>query len=455
MIDKVKVLGQVYTSSDIVCKMLDLINYQESNNDILYKHIIEPSCGDGSFLIEIVKRYVKCSLNNKISNDKIISNLEKYIVAIEIDNIELSKAIINVNNVVKTLLNEDKVNWNFTNGNTLYNYNNFENKFDYVVGNPPYVKIHNINKEDKEFIKNNLIFSKGSFDLYMSFYEIGLKLLNEDGKLCYISPNSWLKNNSYKKFRGYLNENKLISYLKDYGSENMFKNVSTYNSIVVLNKKPVKNCIYIEITSEGKPNNNKKTIGDYFDVQYALCTLYDKAYIVDEKFSTVDLFKPVLKASRPTEFDLYILFPYKRNSINNKWELIEEEEFQEYYPTAYNHINQYRDILLNRNLTPNTKWYEYGRSQAIQKSHKEKYAVSNIFKDKIIFQNVGYDYLVYSGIIITKKNDNVNLDILNDILSSKEFYNYCFTKSKDMKGGYKTLTSKIIKNYIIEDFFTK
>ena len=53
---KIKTLGQVFTPNWIVNEILDLVGYD--NETILDKYILEPSSGDGAFLLEIVKRYV-------------------------------------------------------------------------------------------------------------------------------------------------------------------------------------------------------------------------------------------------------------------------------------------------------------------------------------------------------------------------------------------------------------
>ena len=54
---KVKDFGQVFTPSNIVKDVLDAAGYKGEN--ILKKHVIDNSCGDGAFLIEIVERYIK------------------------------------------------------------------------------------------------------------------------------------------------------------------------------------------------------------------------------------------------------------------------------------------------------------------------------------------------------------------------------------------------------------
>ena len=58
---KIKTLGQVFTPNWIVNEILDLVGY--NNETILDKYILEPSSGDGVFLLEIVTRYV--DINHK------------------------------------------------------------------------------------------------------------------------------------------------------------------------------------------------------------------------------------------------------------------------------------------------------------------------------------------------------------------------------------------------------
>ena len=73
MKNKTKTLGQIYTPVKIVNQMLDLINYQ--GEQILSKHIIDNSCGNGAFLLVIVDRYVK-EYKKKYNN---LFNIEKHL----------------------------------------------------------------------------------------------------------------------------------------------------------------------------------------------------------------------------------------------------------------------------------------------------------------------------------------------------------------------------------------
>lgn len=67
------------------------------------------------------------------------------------------------------------------------------------------------------------------------------------------------------------------------------------------------------------------------------------------------------------EANSYIIFPYK--FINNKPVLYSIDEMQTQFPETYKYLQQYRNVLDNRNMPSRTEetWYAYGRSQSIGK----------------------------------------------------------------------------------------
>ena len=77
-----KTNGIVYTSQWIVNIILDHINY---NNNIYEKKVIDPSCGEGSFLGIVVERFLKDCYNHKLINSEIKKLLEQNIYGFDID----------------------------------------------------------------------------------------------------------------------------------------------------------------------------------------------------------------------------------------------------------------------------------------------------------------------------------------------------------------------------------
>ena len=116
--EKHKTLGQVFTPNWIIAEILDLVGY--NNECILDKYILEPSSGDGAFLIEIVNRYINICIDKKVELHEIKERLEKYIYGVELDEVEYTKSIQNLNRFVSQKLHiNGNINWKVYNQNTL------------------------------------------------------------------------------------------------------------------------------------------------------------------------------------------------------------------------------------------------------------------------------------------------------------------------------------------------
>lgn len=96
--DRVKQYGEVFTPSNIVIDMLNLIpslengNIKQSEDDkigipYLSSTFLEPSCGDGNFLAEILNRKLNCVSLSCIDHDVLLAVSSIYGVDIQADNV--------------------------------------------------------------------------------------------------------------------------------------------------------------------------------------------------------------------------------------------------------------------------------------------------------------------------------------------------------------------------------
>ncbi len=468
---KHKTLGQVFTPKWIVEEILNLVGY--NTRCILDKFILEPSCGDGEFLKEIVTRYINICKKNNFDNFEIKERLEKYIYAVEIDNTEFEKCIKSLDNLTLKHGIKDKINWKIFNENTLDFYNKHINFFDLVVGNPPYIRIHNLDIKTREILKKEFKFTNGTIDIYLSFFEMGFQMLKNDGLLGFITPNSFLHNSSYQAFREFLKNEKTLKTLIDFKANKIFDGFSTYTAITIFDKNYKKDFFeYKEFTSNKIENflrelvkDKNSAIKDFFDVQYGFATLRDKIFIntithyneklvyFNDHLIEKDLLQKVVKGSKfkgkINEFER-ILFPYEL--INNRYIAISEEKLKKYYPKTYNYLLYNKKELESRDLDKGALWYEFGRSQGIQTIHKEKIVLSTLMNGKIDYYRIPKDVLMYSGIFIIKNKQFSDWKTIEDTLKSEEFYKYIRLTGKDFSGGYKSITSKQIKEFKIKAY---
>lgn len=106
--------------------------------------------------------------------------------------------------------------------------------FDVIVGNPPYgadwskVKTH---------LEKHYAVYLASTDSYTFFFEHGLTLLKQGGKLGYISSNKFMRSNYGAKLREYLQQYQIDSIV-DFGELPVFDDAATFPAIYILTKTP-------------------------------------------------------------------------------------------------------------------------------------------------------------------------------------------------------------------------
>jgi type I restriction-modification system DNA methylase subunit len=107
--------------------------------------------------------------------------------------------------------------------------------FDVVIGNPPYVRMELI-KEIKPFLEQHYDVAADRTDLYAYFFEKGLAILKEGGRLGFISSSTFFRTGSGEKLRLLLSEKTAVETVIDFGDEQIFEGVTTYPAILTLRK---------------------------------------------------------------------------------------------------------------------------------------------------------------------------------------------------------------------------
>ncbi len=187
---KEKLRGGFYTPKDIADFMLRwALNGDKEMN------ILEPSCGDGVFL--------------RIMNERQIPF--NSVTAIEFDPFEYEKAKeIGLKNSV--LINDDFHNYCLTT----------EDKFDLIIGNPPYIRYQYFSKEqqilaEQIFKKSKLKYSKLT-NAWVSFVVGSSQLLKEKGKIAFVLPAEVLQVSYAQQLREFLahfyNKINIVSFEK-------------------------------------------------------------------------------------------------------------------------------------------------------------------------------------------------------------------------------------------------
>lgn len=466
---------QIFTPIDVVKGILDHIGYK-SDNDIRKKHIVDPSCGDGHFIGEIVLRYINACIKDRLLFEEIIPELQTYIHGLEIDEKLCQKAQqYIVSYLYSNGVNCDPIIFDIRNVDTL-DFKEFNGKMDYVVGNPPYCKVHDL-KEKYDKVKEYSFAENGMTDLYLVFFEIGINMLNENGKLGYITPNSWLTSVAGNNFRKYLQNNKnILKGIIQLGHKQIFPEATTFTCITLLDKTKdnnllfykndfeevwksvslfkafIKNKLYLASDNELKLLNNimdnNVTTNYKIKVKNGFATLNDKLFILSEKLDDEDnIFEKnnilIWKASK--DKITTAIYPYDKEGKALKYENICFE------------TRLMLQILKKAFEIETTKddWYLYGRYQGIKDMSKYRIGINTLINDSL--QSINMRLLepyvgIYSGLyIVCEDNDNFikeNYEKIHDLIISSEFIKYIQNIGKYKNGGYYTFSSKDVENYL-------
>ena len=474
---------QIYTPSKVVNFMLDNVGFNNKCG-IDGKHIIDNSCGNGNFLVEIVKRIFQFIPN--IDREY----LETYVHGIEIDEPAYNEAINRLNKIA-TEHNISNVKWDVRNSDALRT-TDFDNSMDYVVGNPPYCNVHHMSKENYDLLKTEFFFcSDGMTDLYIGFFEKGIQMLNSNGILGYITPNSWLTSKAGYWLRSHLYDHNSLQQIYNFDTDKLFDDATTFTCITIIdnnrsfdddnivvyhgnfndltNKKQYctvvdKHDIYVSekiltnLKDEVIRNIIDYEIKDYdkrFIVKNGLATLKDKLFILDpdDKDANVDIYVDLycneiidcVKASKG-EFK-YIIYPYDDSGK----------------PLSYDNLCLYVRSLLERRAErldidmTQENWYLYGRTQAIKDVNKSRVSCNNLIRDKndVILRELPAKTAVYSGFYIirngmlqNRKEMKLLYQQVDDALKTNLFANYVKSIGKSKNGGYYTFSTKDLEQFL-------
>ena len=462
--------GVVYTPPEVVERMLDMIGYfPEKMPGFLEMDFLDNSCGNGNILVVALER--ACDAIDRMTSCLGFTPEQKYnyfeygltrhFHGTELNADECKKCVERMNNVASQYLCQP-IDWEWDIRCCDSLSEDDGRKFDFLVCNPPYIRVHDldVDLDGYEFVET------GMKDMYLAFYELGLRQLKKNGKMCYITPSSWFTSTAGKKLRDYLFNNRLISEIYDYGHTQVFEDATTYVEITVIDKmNPRVGQDYIIYGSEER--GEKKLMIPYpainldgkfyftepkntillteislfhkgnIKVKNGFATLADDIFIRDEKPCDSKYVIPVIKSS--TGKSSWCIYPYDEHGklVSDDFVLSMEA------PEARDILIFNKGKLLDR--CTNEPWYAFGRTQAINDTYKDKWTIKSIIKtvDDINPVKAPAGTGVYGGLYILCDGPEQL-----ECLKTDTFMEYVKSLKKYKSGGYYTFSSKDLEKFL-------
>ena len=249
-------------------KSAELEAWQAYRDRLKTLRIVDPACGSGVFLI-MAFDFLKAELgrvNDKIAELKGERHIQDLIdpdseiltnnlfgVDVNSESIEIAKLSLWIKTARRGKV-LDSLSGNLRVGDSLIEDSNFayldhaftwetafpgvfaEGGFDVVLGNPPYVRMEYL-KALKPYLEKRYEVVSGRADLYFYFFERGIRLLKEGGRLGYVCNSTFLNTKAATGLRSYLLRNSQIENLVNFGDIQIFEGVATLPMIVTLKRR--------------------------------------------------------------------------------------------------------------------------------------------------------------------------------------------------------------------------
>lgn len=232
-----KKYGQFFTNETTAIFMASLFNFDLSKSNI---SILDAGAGTGILSTAVIDRLISEGYNGKIhltcyETDKLVLPL-----------LELNLKILSSKyGIDYTIIHKNYITSQSFDSRSLFPEEKHE--FDYIIGNPPYLKI----AKDAEEAKAMPSVCYGSPNLYFLFWAMGIHNLKQEHELVYIVPRSWTSGAYFKKFRQYLFQYCVITDIHLFESRNkVFDGESVLQETLIIKiKKSNKKPEYINISS--------------------------------------------------------------------------------------------------------------------------------------------------------------------------------------------------------------
>lgn len=510
-----KKAGGIYYTPKIIVDYIVKKNLR--NHDIIknpYPRILDISCGCGNFLLEVYDILYDLfekniyELKNKYDeNYWKIDNIHNHILNYCIYGADIDENAINI---LKDSLKNKKTTNELKNEDIKINLfccdslkKNWRYKFDYIVGNPPYIGHKKLEKKYKKFLleKYSEVY-KDKADLYFCFYKKIIDILKCGGTGSVITPRYFLESLSGKDLRDYIKSNVNIREIVDFLGANIFKNIGVSSCILTFNKKKLNDAPIdiFRIKNEDVSINKFETLEEllnsskfeYFNINQKL--LSDEWIIVNKdnesfynkiqekcKYSLEDIavsFQGIITGcdkafilnegdSKLNLVDEKLLKDWIKSKNINKY-VVEKSEYKLIYSNDIDDevknkkildeiIGVYKTKLENRRECKSgiRKWYElqWGREKLFFERKKIMYPYkSKENRFAIDYDNNFSSADVYSFFIKDEYLDKFSYEYLVGVLNSSVYDKYFKITAKKMsKNIYDYYPNKVMKIRIFRD----
>ena len=228
--------GVVYTKYWVVALLLDLAGYTAGAN-LVDAVAVEPAAGEGAFLVVMIERLAESC--RRLGRP--ISDCRHSLIAYELDEGSAERArilaaqVLAKQGVAASAAETLAKSWVRT-GDYLFDSMTVE--ADFVIGNPPYVRLEEIPEETALLYREAYPTMYGRADLYVAFFEAALRQLKHGGACAFICADRWMRNQYGAELRELITSDFAVDVVIEMHNADAFQDeVDAYPAITVIRRQ--------------------------------------------------------------------------------------------------------------------------------------------------------------------------------------------------------------------------
>lgn len=376
----------------------------------------------------------------------------------------------------------------------VFNRPTERNGFDIVIGNPPYIRVQNMNYRMIDTLKQLYKTAYKRVDISICFIEHSEQLLNESGHTCFISSNQFMTTEYGERLREFIITQYPIVKCIDFGDLPIFSEALTYVSIMVFRRSQEGQLMnYCAI--DNMDDVRKGRYDSFAEVQYnslssgnwnlknheqallfsrmedvgvplhsighcnaGLITGCDELLMFSEKDLAnlpfeKDILLPVLRADSCSKYHAraatkYVIYPYKKQ--DDKTILLTEQELSSVFPRAYQYLLEHKDVLSRRKDSRQTMaekggWYGLVRFGRLDMFKAEKIiSPGEVDQHKFCIDRSGAGFSCARVFAITIDSASYQIEYILAVLNSSIMRDYIHSIASLKSGGYYQYSANIL-----------
>jgi len=368
--------------------------------------------------------------------------------------------------------------------------------FDAVIGNPPYIRVHNLPYEVTDYLKGHYVSAYRRTDISVCFLEGAHNILRKKGILGFITSVQFFSAEYGERIRNFLAMTGLETVV-DFSGARVFQGATTYPGILIVRKDaPGYLSAYTDLVVEREPSSlddvlaiakrtsvSAESLRDctwsFTSVRFrsvldkmrsrgiqlqrigdshtGLFTGLNKVLLLDaEQVEALSiesqLLRPIVMGKDPVRYGTptpsrYVIYPYIERGT--KTVLLPESTLASKYPICYEYLKSHRRELeqrkdSRRKLTDSRPWYALTRFSTLAIINSPKILTpGEVRQNKFCLDTAGSAF--YCARVFAISTTEIDLKYLLGILNSKAMNVWLHSHCPLKQGGYYSYNANILK----------